>query len=107
MPITSESTPFTDVELIPTVTPPAPRETERIKPAQEESVPLSLLEVQMQPSIDNRLGSSYITEPQVTQTENVSCNNSISSSDSITQEYLMNPFNKWLNNMFITHSRVI
>ena len=36
-------------------------------------------------------------EPQVTQIENVSCNNSISSSDWITQEYLKNHFNKWLN----------
>ena len=51
----------------------------------------------MHPSIDNRLGGSYIIEPQVTQIENVSYNNSISSSDSISQEYLRNHFNEQLN----------
>ena len=84
-----------DMEVIPVVTPPAPSETEQIKPTQ--SVPVPLVEAQVQPNIDNRLSSSYITEPQVTQIENISCNNSISSSDSLTQEYLKNYFNEQLN----------
>ena len=79
------------------MTPPAPSNTDQIEPAQEQSVPVILVEVQTQPSIDDWLGSSYIMESQVTQIENVSCNNSISSSNSITQEYLQNHFNKWLN----------
>ena len=51
----------------------------------------------MQPGIDNRLGGSYIMEPQVTQIKNISCDNSISSLDSLTQEYLKNHFNEQLN----------
>ena len=36
-------------------------------------------------------------EPQVTQIGNISCDNSISSLDSLTQEYLKNHFNEQLN----------
>ena len=67
------------------MTPPALSEMEWIKPTQ--SIPVSLVEAQMQPGIDNRLGGSYIMEPQVTQIENISCDNSISSLDKLTQEY--------------------
>ena len=51
----------------------------------------------MQPNVGNKLGGSYITEAQVTQVENVSCNTSISSSDVVMQEYLKNHFNEQLN----------
>ena len=51
----------------------------------------------MQSNTDNSLGGSYIMEPQVTQIEKIRCNNSISSSDSITQEYIRNHFNEQLN----------
>ena len=61
MPITLELIPVTDMEVIPATTPPAPSETEQINP--EQSVPVPLVEVQMQPRMDNRLGCSYITEP--------------------------------------------
>ena len=78
----------------------------KIEPTQ--SVPVPLVEVQMQPGIDKRLGGSYITEPKVTQIENISCNNSISSSDLLTQGYLKNHFNKQLNDkVYNTLNRVI
>ena len=95
MPITSDLTPVTDMEVIPVMTPPVPSETEQIEPTQ--SVPVPLVEAQTQPDINNRLGGSSIMEPQVTQIENISCNNSFSSSDSLTQEYLKNHFNEQLN----------
>ena len=77
------------------MTPPAPSEMEGMDPTQSVTVPL--VEAQKQPGTDNRLGSSYITEPQVTQIENISCDNSISSSDSLPQEYLKNQINEQLN----------
>ena len=81
-----------DMEVIPVATPPVLSEMEWIEPAQ--AVPVSLVEAQMQPSTDNRLGSSYIMEPQITQIKNIRCNNSFFSSDSLTQEYLKNHFNE-------------
>ena len=77
------------------MTPPVPCETEQIESAQEQLVPVPLVDIQMQPSVDNKLGSSYITEAQVTQVENVSCKTSMSSSDAVMQTYLKNHFNEW------------
>ena len=71
---------------------------EQIKATQ--SVPVPLVEAQTQ-----LLGSSYIIEAQVTQIENISCNNSISSSDSQTQEYLKNHFNEQLNDKVYNTSK--
>ena len=51
----------------------------------------------MQQSVDNQFGSSYIMDAHVIQVENVSCNTSVSSSDSVTQEYLKTDFNEQLN----------
>ena len=96
-PITSESTPVTNLEVITAVKPPVPCKTEQIESAWEQLVPVPLVEVQTQPSVHNKLGSSYITEAQVTQVENVSCNTSTSNSDVVMQEYLKNYFNGWLN----------
>ena len=92
MPTTSDFTPVTNTEVIPVVTPPAPTEMEQIKPTQ--SVPVLLVEAPKQPYIDNRLGSSYITETQITQIEHLSYDYSISSLYSLTQEYLKNHLNE-------------
>ena len=94
MPFTLVLTPVTDLEVIASVTAPVPCETEWIKSAQEQLVPVRLVEVQTQPSVDNKLGGSYIIEAQVTQVENISCNTSISSSDVVMQDYLKNHFNE-------------
>ena len=59
--------PVTNPEVINAVTPPVPCETEWIKSVQEQLVPVLLVEVQMQPSVDNKLDGSYIMEVQVTQ----------------------------------------
>ena len=100
MPITSVSMPVTNPEVITAMSPPVPCEIEQIKSAWEEVVPVPLVEVEMQPTVDNKMGSSYIMEAQVTHVENVSCNTSISSSDMVMQEYLKNHFNEQLNDKF-------
>ena len=85
--ITLGLTPVMDLEVITAAIPPVPCE-EWIKPAQEQLVPLSLVEASIQPSVDNKFGGSYITEAQVMQVQNISCDISISNSDAVTQEYL-------------------
>ena len=55
------------------------------------------MEVQMQPSVDNQLEGSYITEAQVMQVENVSGHTSISNLDLVMYKYLKNQFNELLN----------
>ena len=94
--ITSGLTPVTNLEVITTTIPWVPCE-EQIKPVQEQLVPVLLVEASTQPSVDNRLDSSYIIEAQVTQVENVSCNTSFSNSDVVMQEYIRNHFNEWLS----------
>ena len=88
--ITSGLTPVTDPEVTTAATPLVPCKTEWIKPAQDQLVTVPLVEVHIQPCADNKLGRSYITEAQVTQVENVSCNTSNSNSDALPQEYLKN-----------------
>ena len=51
----------------------------------------------MQPSVDNKLKSSYIMEVQAMEVENISFNTSTSRSDAIMQECLRNHFNEQLN----------
>ena len=70
---------------------------EPIMSVQEQLVPVPLVEVQIQPTVDNKFGGSYITEAQDIQIENISCNISISSSDSVMQEHLKIHFNEQLN----------
>ena len=65
MPITSGSTATTDPEVITAAMPPVSCK-EQIKPAQEQLVPVPFMEPHMQPSVDNKLGGSYIMEAQVT-----------------------------------------
>ena len=96
MPIISGSTPATNPEVITSAIPLVPCK-EQIKPAPEQLDPVPFLEAHMQPSIDNKLGGSYIMEAQATQLENVSCNTSTSNSGVIMQEYLRNHFNEQLD----------
>ena len=67
MPVTSGSTPVSDPEVVTVVTPPGPSEAEQIVLAPEQLIPVPVVELHVQPSIDNQLGGSYITEAQVTQ----------------------------------------
>ena len=60
--ITSGLIPVTNLEVLTAMTPPVPCKTEWIESAQEQLVPVPLVEVHTQPSVDNKLGSSYITE---------------------------------------------
>ena len=96
MPITSLSTPATNPEVITAAIPRVPCQ-EQIMPALEQLVPVPFVEAHMQPSVDNKLGGSYITEVQATQVQNVTCNTFTSNSDVVMQEYLRNHFNEWLN----------
>ena len=93
MPITSESTPVSDLQAVTAATPPGLREAEWIESAQDKLVPVPVVKVYTQSSVDNQLGGSYINEAQVTQVENVSCHTSISSLDSVAHKYLKNHFN--------------
>ena len=97
MPITSESTPVSDPEVVTVAILPGLSEAEQIELAPEQLVPVPVVEVHMQPNVDNQLGGSYIMEAQVMQVENVSCLTSISSSHSVAHEYLKNHFNVLLN----------
>ena len=92
--ITSGSTSATNPEVIIAIIPPVPCK-EQIEPGQEQLVPF--MEAHMLPSVDNKLGGSYIMEAQNIQVENISCDTSTSKSDAVTQEYIRNHFNKWLN----------
>ena len=58
MPITLEFNRVTDPEIITAMTPPAPSETEWIESAAEQLVPVPVVEIQTQPSVDNQLGGS-------------------------------------------------
>ena len=78
------------------MTPPAPSEVEWIESAPKQLVLVADVEVYMQPSVDNQFRGSYIMETQVMQVENVSCQTSISSLDSVAHEYLKNHFNELL-----------
>ena len=98
MPVTTESTPVSNLEVVTVATPPGQSEVEWIESLLEQLVPVQVVEVHMQPSVDNQLGGSYITEAQVMQVENVSCHTSISSLDSVVHEYLKNHSNELLNN---------
>ena len=60
------------------------------------------MEVHTQPSDDNQLGGSYITETQVIQVQNDSCHTSSPSLDSEAHEYLKNHFNECLNDKVYT-----
>ena len=67
----------------------------------EQLVPIPIVEVMRQPSVDNQLGGSYIMEMQL---QNDTCQVSICSLDSGAQEYLKKHFSEHLNdkvyNMF-------
>ena len=88
--ITSESTPVSNLGVVTMATTPGPSKAKWIESALEQLVPLPVVEVYMQPSVDNQLGGSYIMEAQVMQVENVSCHTSTSSLDSVEHEYLKN-----------------
>ena len=97
MPITSESTPVSNLEVVTVTTPPELSKTEQIELAPEKLVPVPVVEVHMQPSVNNQLEGSYTMEAQVMQVENVSCHTSISSLTLLVHEYLKNNFNELLN----------
>ena len=96
--ITSESTSVSNLEIVNAATPPGSSEAKEIESALEQLVPVSVVEAHTQPSVNNQLGGSYITEALVRQIENVSCHTSLSSLDSVTHEYVKNHFNKLLSN---------
>ena len=97
MPVTLELTPVSDLGVVTATTPTAPHGVEWIESAPEHLVPVPVVEVHMQPSVDNQLRGSYIVETRGMQVEIVSCHTSISSLDSLVHKYLKNHFNELLN----------
>ena len=88
--VTLESTPVSHLKVGATMQP-TPSKMEQDESVLEQLDPIPTVEVVRQPSVDNQLGGSYITEMQV---QNDSCQVSVCNLNSEAQEYLKNHFNE-------------
>ena len=79
MPVTSESTPVSDPEVVTVATPPGLSEAEWTESAPEQLAPVPVVDIHRQSCVDNQFGGPYIMEAQATQVEYISCHTSISS----------------------------